>query len=401
MTSKKLTRFVLSCATLAMAGLCNAQYIRPAYQFPPEAKGGVELGDSAFYVTPSAGLGVGHDDNLFLSNTNQQSSTIEVFTPGLRLDAHQPGLAVQSSWVGQFGRYTSSRADDYQDKTWLNSVDWALDQRTFFRLGYDYLRGHDARGSTDRPNSDSPDFYKLSTPRAMFAYGAPGAQGRIELYYSDAHKNYLNHQDTTAISDRDTTETGGAFYWRVGPKTYALLEARDTKIDYDIPNTLSGHEHRYFLGVSWEATAATTGTVKVGELERTFGGGIPSHRSPNWEAQITWSPRTYSQFDFFSTRYTNESTGLGDFIITSVSGVNWSHQWNSRVYSNVNLKYQRDAYEGFDRTDNSKIFGLKLGYRFRPWLTLGAEYTYTNRDSNIDVYDYDKNLYLLTATASM
>jgi polysaccharide biosynthesis protein VpsM len=402
MTSKTLTRFAVSCGMLAMAGLCSAQYIRPAYQFPRTESGGVEMGDSGVFVTPSAGLALGHDDNLFLSSTNEKDSVLEIFSPGLRLDAHRPGLVFKSDYLGQFGRYTSSRADDYQDQTWLNSVDWALNQRTFFRVGYDYLRGHDARGSTDRPNSDSPDFYRLSVPRFMFAYGAPGAQGRAEIYYSDAHKDYLNHNDTTAVSDRDTTEAGAAFYWRVGPKTYALVEARDTKIDYDIQNPLSGHEQRYFIGVSWEATAATTGTVKIGELRKSFdGAGIPSHTSPSWEAQITWAPRTYSQFDFFSTRYTNESTGLGDYILTSVSGVNWTHQWNSRLYTAVNLKYQKDEYQGFDRTDNTKMVGLKLGYKFRPWLTLGAEYAYTNRDSNLDLYDYNKNLYLLTATTSM
>ena len=45
--------------------------------------------------------------------------------------------------------------------------------------------------------------------------------------------------------------------------------------------------------------------------------------------------------------------------------------------------------------------GLKVGYRFRRWLTFGAEYNYIERDSNIDTSDYDKNRYFLTATASM
>ncbi len=47
------------------------------------------------------------------------------------------------------------------------------------------------------------------------------------------------------------------------------------------------------------------------------------------------------------------------------------------------------------------ILGLKAGYKFRRWLTLGAEYAHTNRDSNIDTFDYDKNFYLLSLTASM
>jgi hypothetical protein len=48
-----------------------------------------------------------------------------------------------------------------------------------------------------------------------------------------------------------------------------------------------------------------------------------------------------------------------------------------------------------------RSLGLRAGYKFRRWLTLGAEYTHSNRDSNTPVFEYDKNLYLLTATASM
>ena len=54
-----------------------------------------------------------------------------------------------------------------------------------------------------------------------------------------------------------------------------------------------------------------------------------------------------------------------------------------------------------NRSDDTKSLGLKVGYKFRRWLTLGAEYWYTNRDSNNPGIDYDKNLYMLTATASM
>ena len=34
-------------------------------------------------------------------------------------------------------------------------------------------------------------------------------------------------------------------------------------------------------------------------------------------------------------------------------------------------------------------------------MTLGAEWNYVQRDSNQNFSDYDKNLYLLTATLSM
>jgi hypothetical protein len=182
-----------------------------------------------------------------------------------------------------------------------------------------------------------------------------------------------------------------------------MAEARRTEIDYKhVDPGLSADENRFYVGATWEATAATTGTIKVGRLERDFkNASLNDFSGSSWEALITWAPRTYSKFDFYSARQTNESTGLGNFILTSVSGVTWTHAWSSYLNTGVDLRYQKDQYQGFDRNDEIKSLGLKVGYRFRRWLTLGAEYAYSQRDSNLPQFEYNKNFYLLTATASM
>ena len=105
-----------------------------------------------------------------------------------------------SNYQAQIGRYTNSRSDDYVDQVWHNQLDTAFNQRTFLRLGYDYVHSHDPRGSTDRPIEGRPDVYKTSTPSATFAFGAPGAQGRIELYGSSLHKDYLNNKAVTRFA---------------------------------------------------------------------------------------------------------------------------------------------------------------------------------------------------------
>ena len=83
------------------------------------------------------------------------------------------------------------------------------------------------------------------------------------------------------------------------------------------------------------------------------------------------------------------------------SGVVWNHAWSSYLNTEVNVRFQKDEYQNFNRSDDIRSLGLRAGYRFRRWLTLGAEYTYTQRDSNISIFEYDRNLYLLTATLSM
>lgn len=406
MTNNNLKIAIVFALALA-AGAAHGQgsYVRPQYQFPVDpATGptGTKLGDTPFFITPYLGVGAGYDDNLFLRNENEKSSTYYVFSPGFRLDARAPSQAFQFTYQGQIGRYGQSEEDDYVDHTTRTQYDIALDRRNFLRAGVDYIRGHEPRGSTDRPLGSGPDKYRLVTPYLTYAFGAPGAIGRIEAYYSEADRRYTSNRAFTVGGDRETKELGGVFYWRVMPKTHLLAEARGTDISYrDSTSRFSGDERRYYAGVAWDATALTTGTFKIGRLQRRFDRELSDFSGTSWEATVSWLPRTYSRFDFYTARQTNESTGLGNFILSSISGVTWNHAWSSFLSTGVDLRYQKDEYQGFPREDEVKLLGVKVGYRITRWLTLGAEYSHTQRDSNQPLFEYDRNLYLLTATASM
>ena len=408
MTHKKRGLALVSLL-LAWAGFAHAQtsYVRPQYSYPEQPPIGgpaaVQLGDSPFFVIPYVGAGFGYDDNLFYQHDNEKSSWLGVLSPGIKLDGRDPNKVVQVSYQNQIGRYSSSPDDNYVDNTARAQFDMAFDPHNFLRVGYDYILSHEPRGSTDRPVGDRPDRYRQTNPYVTYALGAPGAIGRVELYYSDPIRHYLNNREFTQVNDRQMQEFGGAFYWRVAPRTYLMAEARQTDVSYEQPaSPLSAKEYRYYGGVTWEATAATTGTIKVGQLRRDFKNtDEPTFTDTSWEGVVSWAPKSYSKFDFYTARQTNESTGLGNFILTSIAGVTWTHGWTSYITTAVDARYQKDDYQGFDRTDKYKILGLKAGYKFRRWLTVGAEYTHTTRDSNVDSFEYDKNLYLITFTASM
>jgi hypothetical protein len=402
-------KVAIGAALLLAGSIASAQVavpIRPAYAFPSTPTGtgpaSVQVGSTPFFFTPYLGVAAGYDDNLFLSNANEKSSAIWVVTPGLRFDARDASKVFMFSYNTQFGRFTQSEDDDYIDHNLMTSLDVAVAPRTYARLDYGYTRNHDPRGSTDRAIQERPDRYKLSAPGITVAHGTPGGAGRVEVYYSDASKRYLNNRTTTIGSDRDTQEFGGAFYWRVMPRTYALVDVRRTDQSYKLSTSpFSSTERRVYGGISWEATAATTGTIKVGSLKKRFESDLPQYSSTAWEALITWQPRTYSRFDIYTARFPTESTGLGNFIQSDATGVVWTHSWSSIISTALNARYQKDEYQGVDRTDDVKSIGVKVGYKFRRWLTLGAEFTHTQRDSNASFFEYDKNLYLLTATASM
>lgn len=406
---KNKVKSTLAVALIAAATGAAAQtsYVRPQYQYPEQppitGPAAVQLGDSPFFVIPYLGAGFGYDDNLFYEHSNEKSSWVGVLSPGVKLDGRDPNKVIQVSYQNQVGRYSSSQQDNYVDNAARAQFDMAFDPHNFLRIGYDYVLSHEPRGSTDRPFGDRPDRYRQTNAYATYALGAPGAMGRVELYYNDPIRHYLNNRESTQANDRDMPEFGGAFYWRVAPRTYLMAEARQIDVSYEQSGSpLSARERRYYAGVTWEATAATTGTIKFGQLRRDpTNTDAPTFTDTSWEGLVTWAPRSYSKFDFYTARQTNESTGLGNFILSSIGGVTWTHDWTNYITTAVDARFQKDDYQGFDRTDKYKILGLKAGYKFRRWLTVGAEYTHTTRDSNVDTFEYDKNLYLITFTASM
>src|SRR5258706_14454819 len=141
---------------LAMAASVFAQ-IRPAYVYPTESPGGIQLGDSPLFFSPYVGFAVARDDNIFTTKTNKKASTLTLTSPGFRIDARRPGMVFQANYQAQIGRYAQSEDDNYWDQTARLQLDTAFGSRAFLRLGEDYIRSHEPRGSTDRAVSQHPD----------------------------------------------------------------------------------------------------------------------------------------------------------------------------------------------------------------------------------------------------
>ena len=60
-----------------------------------------------------------------------------------------------------------------------------------------------------------------------------------------------------------------------------------------------------------------------------------------------------------------------------------------------------DNFNGTNRRDTTKSLGLGLSYAMQRWLTFGADYTHTVRDSNTATFSYRKNLLMFSARVAM
>ena len=301
---------------------------------------------------------------------------------------------------GEFANYLDSPADDYQSQQLQASAKLVFDARNDMRLRAEINSGVDPRGSTDRGISPEPDAWRRTTLYGLYGYGAAGNPGRLEFDGSWNTVRYSNNRATTAAADRNSTDLGAKFYWRVAPKTRVFVEARRASIDYEQEGSaLTSVETRYYAGAQWEATVQTTGYAKFGWMNKTFeNGGSRPEGGVSWDLGVRWSPLSYSVIDVSALRTFVESTGIGDTVISSRFGATWTHAWNSRLNHNLYLYRINDDFlgSGTTRQDVTNTIGLKFNYTLQRWLRLGAELAHSERDSNEAEFFYRRNVLMFT-----
>ena len=312
-------------------GLCFVSSA-PAFAQDQEKEPGPTLVRGAFTLESSLGIEALDDSNIFESATDVQSSQIWKLTPSLLMRFEPARSRLEFGYDGDYAWYEQSSDDDYTDHALEAGAYLLLGERSGLDLVASYEDAHENRG-TGLTQGFDPDSRRLSARSGSLHHRA--VSGPLHVWrFSDAGLRdsrrrarraltYKNNRARTQQFDRDDTYGQATFGLRVRPKTSLQLRVRARDIKYDHPRasglSLDSRENRYLLGVVWEATAKTTGSVLIGQVEKKFDDPArPNFSGPNWEVAIRWSPRTYSHFDLSTERYTEEPVDLlGDVTDTA------------------------------------------------------------------------------------
>ena len=347
----------------------------------------------------------GYNDNIYLRPANVVGSAISVISPYVKLELKTGGNVFDLQYRSDFTRYHDAPADSYANHLLQANAQIRFDARNDLRLRAEERAGVDPRGSTDRFIAASPDEWRQTNLFAMYGYGARGNPGRLEFDGSWTSRRYINNRLSTAVADRDTTDLGATFFWRIAPKTRVFIQARHALIDYALDtSTQSSTETRYYVGAQWEATAKTSGYAKVGWMEKRFNsGGSRAESGASWDLGVRWSPLSYSVVDVTAQRTFVESTGVGDAVINSRTTVGWTHAWSSRFNHNLYWWKANDDFvgAGATRQDDTVTMGLRLSYRYQRWLSLGAQFSHTERDSNDALFRYRRNVLMFSVSGTL
>ena len=363
----------------------------------------VRLGGVSLY--PKVALVEGRNDNV-LGDSGSISSTFTSLQPELNAMVGNKGDRYGLVYRGNYTRYSSSSADNFNNHSTEMYGDNVFTAREKLSWGLGYQVVNEPRGGTVGTSLHAtPDRWHAPTARALFTYGAKGAAGKVELEGNLFKKTYENNLTDMAKLDVRTTNVAGRFFYRVMPKTSALVEVRQINNNYTgvtgaQPNNT---ERRYLAGVTWEATAATTGTVKVGRSQKSFSDSTASLSGNSWEGSVRWVPLTYSTVDLMTSRTAGESTGVGTSLDNTNYSLAWTHNWSSQWATRLSAgKLKTDFVNSTPmRSDDTKNYGARLTYDMRRWLRFGLDYTRTDRTSSDTANNFVRNVTMFTVEGTL
>lgn len=360
----------------------------------------------ALKIYPVLELGEKYNDNIFEQETVKTGSWITTVGPVVTVVADKGANHIEASYRLSSGTYQSSHSDDYVDHFAGINIASGLTKRLDIKAWGEYSKTHDVRGTTftGTPTGPNKDKYHEIEAGAEVSYGV---RARIEVEGEYTSKRYDNNRARTEKRDLDTAGGRVEFSFPLAQKTRGILEVRYEHLDFKFFSATrndDSNEQRYFAGLEWDATAKTTGSVRLGYLQKDFTNPqLSTYSQFSWELDMKWAPKSYSRWRLRSSSMPALPDGSDSYTLDTGGELSWEHEWASRFRHTAYIGYEKKKYQGLivPRLDKETTAGVSLDYQWFRWLAFGAGYDFTKRNSNKQDASHRQNIWSVRMLGSL
>lgn len=379
----------ISALAVAVATTTGAWAIEPQ---------SVRIND-ALVFTPTLNVVESYDDNFRAVEDHEKSSWITSIIPTLQFTAEGRKSGYELTYQAVSDIFHSSGDDNNTDHHINFDASFEFNSRNSLTLNAGY---HDVEETASDGADNINDQYTTKNFGGVYTYGAETARMQLDIGGNFEKLRYSDGTLENENKERDTTALASTFYYSVTPKTKLLLEGRHTDYDYETNSRLDSTSVAGLLGATWEATAKTTGTVKLGREKKDFDDSSIDNASKGmWEVGILWMPRTYSRVNLTTRQGFDEGDSGASIIESREHAVSWEHDWTARLTSQLEYSQARKDYQDITREDDLQNYGIGLTYQVYRWLDVGIGYQYSETDSNVSGESFERNIYAITVGASL
>ena len=352
--------------------------------------------ESGFF--PSISIGISREINPLRVEENEKKEydedTVLTIAPQIvyrssinNRHAYEVGVATQYETYDLFSNLDSN--------AWslFGAVNLNISEKVQGDIYADHTEGNDSRGGTasrDLAVNEENDEYINDTLGGRVTFGRRSNPLQLVLHAEDSTWDYTNNNQDSR--DRNNFLVGGGVYWNVGPKTSLFVNLDQTDIDYDQQSSsgFDSTETRNTVGIGWEPTFYTSVIFEIGNLEKDLKDpALTDYDDTTYSGRINWSPTDRSNIGFYASKLAEESSNFNSpYILTDVLGVDFSYMFTDRFRGNAYYNVIDDDLVEV-RQDETVDFGIGVFYDVARWITLGAGWSRTDRESTDPGSEYE------------
>jgi hypothetical protein len=378
---------------------------RPRPDFDPL---GIRAG--GFLIFPSVTVDGEYNDNIFASDADEESDFIFTFGPRIAVRSNFPRHSLDLTVESDIARYVDNTDENFVDYGTTLAGQLDITRRNRLVGGAFFTHGHDRRDDPEDPGVDVAE-----EPVEFDEYGGDlgfeqdfnrfnfAVIGEVE------RRDYEEDDPDFPEDDRDRTLYGGRLRtgYFISPRINAFVqggfrrEERDTSEAGDPPIKRDNNVYDARVGTAIDITALLFGEVSVGwSLQEFDESELDSENGLVYGAGLTWNPTQLTSLTLDAD---------GGFVPSDVGASNFrnrialrvDHELLRNVLIGGQVAYRRDDFQDTGRVDNRFDVGPDITYLLNRYLSVGAGYTFTSRDSDDSDREFTRNLITLRVTAQL
>jgi hypothetical protein len=361
-----------------------------------------------FLVVPQIDFAQAYNSNIYAMRAHRKSDYVSTARPQVTAQSNWSRHALNVLLKGEFNRFAVHDKENTDNYT--AAVDGRLDvlRQTALGGGLSWVRAHEDRGD---PNSPATALHPTQYDTTTGKLGLWRNLGRFNARVDGEIKNIDYKNDLTRggllVNNNLRDRTDYAQALRLGYQAYPGYEIYtagtfDNRV-YDIKAPLNRNSRgdSVVAGVSHDLSGKTKADAFAGYTHRNYGVGLRDIITPVYGMGLTWNVTDASSVIARISRSIEETTLAGSTAyVLSDYGLDYQHAFTRRLLGTLGAELASYQYKGFgpQRRDDLGIGRLGLRYSLNRLFSLGADYTFTTRDSNAADGDYVQHVAMLRLT---
>jgi hypothetical protein len=339
------------------------------------------------------------EDNVYVTNTNEKSNYSTIFEPSIAIILNEKNKTKHKFSLNYAPEIVESEITRFS--TTRQNINGSLDLN--FPIGLS-IRTKDTYKITDNPPTSeitekikrTENNLKINTEydskhKILIGYG-----------YSELKNEYTDAPYKASLSYQDVANSMKISY-KMFPKTNLYSEVTLGQINYLDKTTTNDSDYvKYDLGIQGKITPKTNGTISLGSQNKKYTDTSKNENVDTFMYSLStitnFSKNKKLQLNFQNS--TVESIYANNlYYVSNKFTTNFSTKFAKKWELNPSVTYELMYYPkdvvlnniSQKRSDDIISLNLNTNYTLNKYAKLGLEYSFKQRNSNLDTSDYKTN----------